>query len=665
MGAIATLAENWTRRSTSSSPSQWLVDWISGGTSSSSGMKVNAQKAMQYAPFWAAVRVISGTVAALPFAVYRRSADGGKVKQARHPIYALLHDRPNEYVDAVTFIETRQAHVLTYGNGYAEIQRDNSGKPVALWPLLPNRTQRKVDLDGIPYYEVRPQAGQTVRLPDYNVLHIKGLGFDGYTGYDVVTFHKEALGYGMAVKEYGSRFFANNANPGGVLEHPGRLSENAGKKLMEMWNKAHSGLSQAHRLQVLEEGMKWHPIGVEPDKAQAIEVQKFTVDDCARIFNIPPHKLASLDKATFCMPADVEVYTENGPKSIAGVRIGEKVWSLDENEQWVLSPILRSGCTGEDELLHIRTTNRAFRANARHRVLIRRKYLSPRADRHGYQYETEWRNEYVPAGELHVGDRLVTANGDFGTLGYSLAGIISIESEPPEKVYNLKVEGTHTFVANGVVVHNSNIEEQNIDFLMTTMLYWFRKWEQECNHKLFMPSERGSMFCEIMFAGMLRGNVAARSSSYGMGRQWGYYSINDIRRMENLNPIGPEGDVYLDPLNMVPAGMQAPNPPAVDEAHRRLIVSQCERLVTKHVKALQKPIKSGFYERQRNYATRILTEPAMALASVRSVEPGRVRNAIDKVVPRYIRADLRLGEDCAELMADELMQEIGGNNHAR
>jgi HK97 family phage portal protein len=134
---------------------------------------------LKYTPFWSAVRIISGTVAELPFLVYRRLGNDDRQRAPEHPVYTLLHDRPNEYMDALTFIESRQAHVLTYGNGYAEIQRDGAGRPIALWPLLPDRTFRKISENGMPYYEVRPQTGETVYLPDYNVLHIKGLGFDG------------------------------------------------------------------------------------------------------------------------------------------------------------------------------------------------------------------------------------------------------------------------------------------------------------------------------------------------------------------------------------------------------------------------------------------------------------------------------------------------------
>jgi HK97 family phage portal protein len=279
-------------------PAQWLIDWITGGTSVA-GVKVTPQSALKYTPFWAAVRIISGTLASLPFVVYERLDNSGKQRQQKHKVYEFMHSRPNPYMDAMTLIETRQAHVLTYGNGYAEIQRTGGGVPVHLWPLLPDRTTRMISPAGVPYYEIRLPDGSTTTLPDYNVLHIKGLGFDGYTGYNVVDYHKTAIGYGVAVKEYGARFFSQDASPGGVLECPNALSDQAYSRMVKSWNAKHEGLSMAHRLQILEEGTKFSAMGIDPQKAQALEVQKYTVDDCCRIFNMPPHKLASMEHATF------------------------------------------------------------------------------------------------------------------------------------------------------------------------------------------------------------------------------------------------------------------------------------------------------------------------------------------------------------------------------
>ena len=516
MGSICQILERKfiAKRSGTSSPSQWLVDWVSGGSETSCGLRVNEGSALKYTPFWAAVRIITGTIAALPFIVYTRLPDnGGKDRKQDHPVYKLMHDRPNEYMDALTFIETRQAHVLTYGNGYAEIQRNGAGKPIVLWPLLPDRTDRQMK-DGIPYYEVRDDVGNKTFLPDYNVLHIKGLGFDGYTGYNVVDFHKEAIAYGMAVKEYGARFFGNDASPGGTLETPESLSDTAFKHVKESWLDAQQGLSNAHRMQILEEGLQFKPIGIDPAKAQALEVQKWTVDDCARIFQIPPHKLGSMEFSKY-----------------------------------------------------------------------------------------------------------------------------------------------------------NNVEQLQLDFVATTMLYWFRKWELECDYKLFMPAEQGKLFCEILVDGLLRSDISSRYQAYNIGRNAGFLSPDDIREKENMNPLPDgKGKIYLQPLNMVEAGAPPvkPVPPAEPDpepdddnddsvriAHRDLIDSAWGRVITK---------KNNSGMGQNGWAEKILFGPVNAWASIVGVSAERAKHILDRFIEVNVQENSTWESKDSERLAIAIMQWIGADN---
>jgi HK97 family phage portal protein len=516
MGLLERVANafGYQRRSGTANPEPWFVDWAQG-RSTSTGVRVNATTALKYTPFWAAVRIISGTLGSLPFKVFLRDEDGGRREAATHPVYQLLHDAPNDYMDAVTFRETRQAHVLCYGNGYAEIQRDGGGRPIALWPLLPNKTQRKITESGVSYYEVKVgDTGQeTVILPDEDVLHIKGLGFDGFAGYDVVSYHKEAIAYGVGVKEYGARFFGNGAAPGGVLEHPNAIGEKALKHLKDSWGKEHQGLSQAHRLQILEEGMKWHETSVDPARAQALEVQKWTVDDCSRIFQIPPHKLGSMEFSKY-----------------------------------------------------------------------------------------------------------------------------------------------------------NNVEQLQIDFVCTTLMYWFCKWEQEINRKLFLSRERGKLFAEILADGLLRGNVEARAHYYATGRQWGFLSINDIHRKENMNPIGPEGDIYLDPLNMVPAG--TPIRPrnsdgvsnAIRQAHRELLASQWRRVLVKQQNAQSKGVPDDWWTGHREYAGTVLGDAARAYGSLLGLDARAVNAILALALQRWNQPGIIIDPDKAGCLADDLMAALGGHD---
>lgn len=283
-----------------SSPSQWFTEWASGGPPSLSGVMVNEETAMTNTAVFAATRIISETVASLPFMTYKRIKTGGKERAPTHPLYKVLHDLANEDMTAFTFWNTLIGHAVTWGNAFAEIEWDNYGRVKALWPLLPNQTSVERKLDGsIWYHTTIPRTGQTMALPAYRVLHIPGLGFDGLVGYSVISMHREAIGLAIATEKYGASYFGNGARPGAVLEHPGNLSDPAQKRLRDGWNEMHQGLEKQHRIAILEEGLTYKQIGLPPEDSQFLETRKFQVTEVARMFRVPPHKLGDLERATF------------------------------------------------------------------------------------------------------------------------------------------------------------------------------------------------------------------------------------------------------------------------------------------------------------------------------------------------------------------------------
>lgn len=200
----------------------------------------------------------------------------------------------------LTFKDTLTAHVLTWGNGYAEIERSKNGYPIALWPLTPNRVQLERDKKTLQIqYKIALPDGGTTTLSANQVFHIPGPGFDGIKGYSVLTMFRESVGLGLSLQEYSARFFGNGAAPMGVLEHPSALKDPAKNYLRDSWNEMHQGLSNVHRVAILEEGMKYHQIGISPEDAQMLESRKFSQLEMASIFQIPPHKMGNLDRATF------------------------------------------------------------------------------------------------------------------------------------------------------------------------------------------------------------------------------------------------------------------------------------------------------------------------------------------------------------------------------
>jgi HK97 family phage portal protein len=264
-----------------------------GGTAS--GKTVNERTAMQTTAVYACVRILAETIASLPLNVYR-STDNGKEKAIDHQLYYLLHDEPNPEMTSFVFRETLMSHLLLWGNAYAQIIRDGRGKVLALYPLLPDRMMVDRTTEGQLYYEYRKDTGYVILRPE-DILHIPGLGFDGLVGYSPIAMAKNAIGMAIATEEYGGKFFANGASPGGVLEHPGVVKDPA--RIRESWNAVYQGSSNAHRIAVLEEGMKFQSIGIPPEQAQFLETRKFQTEEICRIFRVPPHLVANLDKATF------------------------------------------------------------------------------------------------------------------------------------------------------------------------------------------------------------------------------------------------------------------------------------------------------------------------------------------------------------------------------
>jgi len=263
-----------------------------------SGVSVTAESAMRVMAVYRCVRLIAQAIASLPLIVYR-TLDVGKEPAPKHPLYALLHDRPNDWQTAYEFREMMQAFVELRGNAYAEIIPTGTNPVGMLMPLHPDRITPFRAPDRSIAYRYAPESGETRTILQDEMFHLRGLSWDGMTGLDPITLAAEAIGVAIAAERFGGAFFGNNTVIGGVLEHPGSLSDKAYGRVKSSWAERHQGPAKAHKPQILEEGMKWHTVGLEPEKAQFLETRKFQVTEIARMFDVPPHKVMDLDKATF------------------------------------------------------------------------------------------------------------------------------------------------------------------------------------------------------------------------------------------------------------------------------------------------------------------------------------------------------------------------------
>jgi len=266
----------------------------------SSGMKVSADHAMRLAAVYACVRILSETMASLPITVYRQRSDGGKDKDTSHWLYRLLAKHPNRFQNPFEWREMLQGHLVLRGNAYCQIVTNARGEIDELLPIHPDRIRIDVLPSGDYRYRVTDRFGQESVFPRESIWHLRGLSSDGLLGLSPIDLARESLGMALAAQDYGARFFTNDAKPtGGWIEFPGSFKDSEAKRVFrESYQAAQSGANRGKVL-VLENGMKFHEVGVTNRDAQFLELRKFQITDIARLFRVPPHMIADLERATF------------------------------------------------------------------------------------------------------------------------------------------------------------------------------------------------------------------------------------------------------------------------------------------------------------------------------------------------------------------------------
>ena len=282
------------RRSTSS----WdLMRGVDAYTQA--GVPVGPHLAENLSAVFACVQIISETLASLPLVVYRRERDG-KTPAADHPVARLFGRAPNTLQTPVEFLEMLQAHVLLRGNAYAEIERDNRGAPIALWPLHPDTVSvlRVTRSRGV-VYDVTDPAGGTRRLLADEILHLKDRSDDGIVGKSRLSRARETFGIALATETHAASVFRNGAALSGVLTHPDQLGWAAHENLRSSFEEHHQGPRKAGTVAILEEGLKWQAISVSPEASELLASRQFSIETIARIFRVPPPVLGDLSHGTY------------------------------------------------------------------------------------------------------------------------------------------------------------------------------------------------------------------------------------------------------------------------------------------------------------------------------------------------------------------------------
>lgn len=378
--------------------------WGASTIVSASGISVTRDAALQLDVVQGVLEVLAGSVSTLPIMVFRRDGDANQPARD-HPLFRVLHERPNARQTPQEFRDEMTRHLAFDRNAYARILSDGNAPVSGLEPIHPVRvSQIERGGDGRFYYTIAPVGtGQQEVLRDDQIWHIRKppLTVDGLRGVPVWETGREVIGRALAVELYGARFFRNSGKSGGIIKHPGTFRTREDRDLfLETWRAAVTGDNQ-HSDRLLTHGVDYVPLGVQNDEAQFIETLKQVEIKLCRLWQMPPHRVQSLERAT-----------------------------------------------------------------------------------------------------------------------------------------------------------HSNIEHQGIDYVVHTLSPWITAWEEAASRDLLVGDERRTHFVEFNVAGLLRGDIQARYRAYALGRQWGWLSINDVRRLENMAPIGADGDRYLEPLNMAPAGSE-------------------------------------------------------------------------------------------------------------
>ena len=269
-----------------------------GGYASNTGVPVTPFTALQAAAVYACVRFISQDIAMLkPFV--RRCLPGGKFKRdTQHPLVKLFR-KPNRWQTRFEFFSYWVSSICLRGNGYVVVERDKWGEAIELIPVAPDRVTIMLSPEGEMWYRVNSnRLGFGLMVPPDDMMHLKNISMDGYMGVSPIAIAQDVIGLALATQQHGGILFRQGAQIGGVFQHPGKMSKEASDRIAASWNTVHTGVQNAHKTPILEEGMTYEKIAMTSEDAQFLETRRFQVIDICRLYGVPPHKLGELDKAT-------------------------------------------------------------------------------------------------------------------------------------------------------------------------------------------------------------------------------------------------------------------------------------------------------------------------------------------------------------------------------
>ncbi|WP_288142840.1 phage portal protein [Mesorhizobium sp.] len=271
---------------------------VSGGSRTLAGVAITPDSAVTIATVWACLRYLSQTVAVLPWHAMKDGAKGAEI-QSKHSVDYLIYKRPNPEWSSFQFRETLTHWALRWGNGYAEIERDQLRRPFALWPIHPDRVEVCRDTEtGVLFYEVSNGDCGKIEIAAMDMFHLRGFG-EGPVGVNVIHYAAQSLGWAKAAQMFGSAFFGNGATPTTVVKNKKALSPKGLAKQRAEFEQLYKGPYRANKTAFLDNDAEIEKLGLNAEETQLLETHQFLVEEICRWFGVPPHKVMHLLRATF------------------------------------------------------------------------------------------------------------------------------------------------------------------------------------------------------------------------------------------------------------------------------------------------------------------------------------------------------------------------------
>jgi HK97 family phage portal protein len=267
-------------------------------TPTASGESVAYSSALKLSAYYACVSLIADTVAVLPKHIMERRPDGSRARATDHPLYDIVHQQPNRTQTSIEFFALMTACLVMRNNAYARILPGPRGFADQIVPIMPDKVRIERLEDGRIRYMIR-EGTSALETPynDEDILHIRNFQLDIAQGVDMLPLVRESVGVSLATQKYRARFFGNSAQPGGVLKKAGKMTLQGHRNLKESWQAAHA-MGGQHTVAILEDGLEWQSIGIDPRAAQMIESEEHNAEDICRWMRVPPFMIGLTAKST-------------------------------------------------------------------------------------------------------------------------------------------------------------------------------------------------------------------------------------------------------------------------------------------------------------------------------------------------------------------------------